>query len=329
MIFALLPVLGQSQYQGTYFGYGYVRLEGAVTQPETPSGIAIAEVAADGSISLQNGDITGSVDDNGVITWDQPNNLFLNAGNIENVVLHGSGSSVSGAVTTFTRIELKSGGGLNAGDSLDESIKLINPANALSDKIRVLHDGTKFVALGSKGTVSISEDGTSWETRAIGTPHDLRDIAFGNGTWVAVGDANTVLTSTDLVNWVPRASGVGDIQQWPVVSVAFFNGRFYIANLIGAVVRSTDGTNFTQCTIDGGGVISINYLAYGNGKYALSQGFYYAHSSDGITFTRATSPVTFGFLGFDGTRFIGRAQGTSSGSNAFRHSTDAVTWMAG
>jgi hypothetical protein len=125
-----LPASAQSAFQGSYFGYAYVTLQGAVNQPETATGTVIAEVDAAGEVTLLDG-TSGTVDSGGTITWRQPNGLFLTSGSIVDGVLRGNGSSSGTGVTTLTRIELRAGGGFDAADSLDDVLTLIQPENPL------------------------------------------------------------------------------------------------------------------------------------------------------------------------------------------------------
>jgi uncharacterized delta-60 repeat protein len=298
LLFALsIPSYGQAAYQGTYIGYSYIRLEGAVTQPETANGTVIAEVANDGSVTLQGGGITGTVDSAGNINWVQPNGLYLTSGNISGGTLHGSGSTTNGLTTTHTRIELKTGG-YDVNASLDGYFKVINPANALHNTVSVIHDGTRFVALGEYGAVHFSEDGLTWQSHHTGSVHPMSALAYGSGTYIAVGENNTLLTSTDLETWTPRASGIGQIYNLHIHTAAFFNGRFYIANIGGGVTRSTDATGASweapiyEANLIGplanpllrtmGGRLYLIAKPYGQNRFKIH------HSTNGSTFTEVT-----------------------------------------
>ncbi|WAC21489.1 hypothetical protein OVA24_08840 [Luteolibacter sp. SL250] len=297
LLFALgIPSFGQAAYQGTYIGYSYIRLEGAVTQPETANGTVIAEVANDGSITLQGGGITGTVDSAGTINWVQPNGFYLTAGNISGGTLHGSGSTTNGLTTTHTRIELKTGG-YDVNASLDGYFTVINPKPPLHDSVAIIHDGTRFVVLGEKGAIHFSEDGQTWQSRHTGSVHPMTALAYGSGTYVAVGENNTLLTSTDLENWVPRASGIGQVQNWHITTVTFHDGRFYIGNMTGGITRSSDATGATweapMYTSNAIGPLTNPLLrAMGSRLYLVAKGygqtrFKIHHSTNGTTFTEA------------------------------------------
>lgn len=332
-----------------------------------------SQCVIDGSIRLQGNDNVGAVNSAGTIIWTQPNDFFLTAGTIAGGTLIATGSTSNGLTTTYTRLDLKSGSGYSNADSLDEYFSVVNPRNPMSGFMRVLHDGSRFVALAFTGTISISTDGTNWQSRSTGSTMPLRDLAYGAGTWLAVGDANTLLSSTDLITWTSRASGIGALQNYGLTSAAFFNGKFYVTNMMWTVARSLtstaatwetmttapalntnflrtlngklyysgktlygsngllyymdDGSEFTEITLPGGSYPTISSMAFGAGKVLMNTGASYFTSTDGTEFTKVTSPINFGFIGFDGSKFVGRGlSGTSAG---FRYLTNAGTWTTG
>jgi len=58
-----------------------------------------------------------------------------------------------------------------------------------------------FVAVGDRGTIITSPDGTHWTPRNSTTTQWLLSVSYGGGTFVAVGDAGTLLTSADGLVW--------------------------------------------------------------------------------------------------------------------------------
>ena len=66
---------------------------------------------------------------------------------------------------------------------------------------------TKFMAVGSEGTILISSDGTSWTERSSGTGNTLYGVTYGNGLFVTVGNSGTIVTSSDGTTWTSRSSG--------------------------------------------------------------------------------------------------------------------------
>ena len=64
-----------------------------------------------------------------------------------------------------------------------------------------------FVAVGDKGTIITSSDGTTWTPGTSGTAEKLRGGAYGNSTLVVVGFSGTILTSSDGTTWISRTSG--------------------------------------------------------------------------------------------------------------------------
>jgi hypothetical protein len=164
-----------SQYQGTYIGNAFLSMQGVVTQPETVTGVTIAEVDAGGNLTLLDG-TTGVVNASGAITWSQPNGLNLNSGQIEGDTLHGNGSTSTQFVTTLTRIQLVRQGGATAPNlSLEETTREHGSAAVNQASVAV----TSNVAW--TATVGFLQD---WITLDNGS-------ASGNGTLVYSLSENT------------------------------------------------------------------------------------------------------------------------------------------
>ncbi|MBB5350863.1 putative delta-60 repeat protein [Haloferula luteola] len=298
LCWGVLPCLAQSEFQGSYQGDVFLRMSGHLTQAERPIGYAIAIVGPDGDISVQDGAITGQVDATGTITWNQPNDFSLDAGSISAGTLAATGSSTQNGTTTHTRLDLRLGGAFEPSGSLDGVMNPVNPDDFLTDGIRVIHDGSRFVALATHGTVSSSDDGIHWTHHSTGSPLPLTDLAYGQGTYVAVGEGNALYTSTDLETWTPRASSFLELQKWPITSVAFFQGRFYVGNLAGAIARSADTTGVTwEAPFIPGNVLGslagpilrvLNDRLYLSGKGYNAVQSDLRYSTNGTTFTPCT-----------------------------------------
>ena len=66
----------------------------------------------------------------------------------------------------------------------------------------------KFVAVGERGTILTSSDGTSWTSRTSGIVSiSIRGVSFGNSKFVVVGGGGTISTSTDGITWEFGTSG--------------------------------------------------------------------------------------------------------------------------
>ena len=54
----------------------------------------------------------------------------------------------------------------------------------------VAHGNERFVAVGSEGNIVLSVDGNTWNDGGRFTESDLRDVVFGQGTFVALVDVH-------------------------------------------------------------------------------------------------------------------------------------------
>lgn len=82
--------------------------------------------------------------------------------------------------------------------------------NEYQDFTSITHDGAKYIAVTSDGTVHTSTNGTIWDQRFATPSQDaLLAVAWTGERVVAVGAGTNVYTSTDCVNWniVPKGSG--------------------------------------------------------------------------------------------------------------------------
>lgn len=67
----------------------------------------------------------------------------------------------------------------------------------------VVWSGTRFVAVGSKGTIVHSSDGVSWMTAGhSATRNELRGVAWNGTRFVAVGASGTMVHSRDGDTWI-------------------------------------------------------------------------------------------------------------------------------
>src|SRR5437879_4377274 len=78
-----------------------------------------------------------------------------------------------------------------------------NPSLPLNPLNAVAFSAGKFVAVGGwQGAVFSSADATNWTQEASGSDQVLNGITFGGGLWVAVGSRGAILTSPDGTCWV-------------------------------------------------------------------------------------------------------------------------------
>ena len=65
-----------------------------------------------------------------------------------------------------------------------------------------------FIAVGKKGSIKLSLDGTTWENETSGVTTNLNAVAWGNEQYVAVGDAGVILASKDGKKWTQASATV-------------------------------------------------------------------------------------------------------------------------
>jgi hypothetical protein len=192
-------------------------------------------------------------------------------------------------------------------------------------------DGTsKFVAVGTEGTVQTSPDGTKWTPQASGVSVNLSGIAAGRSIFVAVGANGTILTSPDGRSWTKQESPTT-----VDLSHVIFNGAFFVAvggswSSGAATVKSMDGTSWTK--IESPSNHMFHGVAYGGGTLVASA----HHLSDLQTPALFTSAVSSGSAGASG---WSQRQGPDFhdsltvgddimvvGYSSFSMSRDGVTW---
>ena len=74
----------------------------------------------------------------------------------------------------------------------------------------VTYGNNTFVGVGFSGTILTSPDGASWTLRTSGTSYNLRGINYVNSTFIAVGESGTILTSSNGITWSSRTSGTSN-----------------------------------------------------------------------------------------------------------------------
>ena len=157
------------------------------------------------------------------------------------------------------------------------NFRWLNPYPQGSAIYGVAYGKNQFVAVGAKGAILSSVDGSNWRIQSSGFTDDLFSIAFGNNTFVALGPGK-VLISSDGINWTAEAApsfngfGINNIQ-W--VNTMFIAGGY------GLLFTSPDGISWTRCPTGMNGY--INGFAYGNNTYvAVGYEGMIATSTDGI-----------------------------------------------
>ncbi|QYR23341.1 hypothetical protein KZ483_10735 [Paenibacillus sp. sptzw28] len=112
-----------------------------------------------------------------------------------------------------------------------------NPLPAGYDLSAVTYGNGTFVAVGSRGTILTSGDGSNWVSRPSGIPYDLVDVAFGNGRFVAMNKDGVFLTSSDGTSWKISylvGSSLDPVDYRPFIrfiqsSITYGNGNFLVS----------------------------------------------------------------------------------------------------
>ena len=146
----------------------------------------------------------------------------------------------------------------------------------------VTYGKSKYIIVGSEGTMLISSDRTSWEYKKFG--HHLYSIIFENDTFV-VATEHGILTSSDGNSWIKRISG------YSFNDVAYGNNTFVSLGDGGTIFISSDKSTWTER--NSGTSNHLKGISFGNNIFvALGDGGKIITSSDGITWTSRNSGTT-------------------------------------
>ena len=192
-----------------------------------------------------------------------------------------------------------------------------------------------YVAVGASGILSTSTDGQVWTTQTSNTAADLRSAAYGAGLWVACGGtavpAGQFTTSPNGTTWTARASAVAQIVS-QVLYCPFATPQWVAVGGSVNIQRSPDGFTWSLANNAIFAGNAIGGLAYGNGTVVVAGGTagpFLASSTDGITFTPRTPPVTvpaltsLSFVCYGGGQFIAADTNTPA---TVLSSPDGITW---
>jgi hypothetical protein len=149
---------------------------------------------------------------------------------------------------------------------------------------------------------------------------DLGGIAYGNGKFVALGGGGELLIATNSSSWQRLVAPT----PWLVTDVTFGNGIFLavgtVNNQTGAVLRSTDGINWTSNSIGAG---RLSACAFGNGRFVTVDNLKLFSSSDGIQWVSNSLPV---FQVLNGVEFV-NDRFIALGATGFTlTSLDGINW---
>ncbi len=200
--------------------------------------------------------------------------------------------------------------------------KWLNPLPLGATFNDVVHTIDGFVAVGNKGKVAISANGSDWEIVDTLVPENLNAIIWTGSQYLAVGDGGVILTSSNARQWQQRFS-----QTTEHLLAAVWDGvRFVATGRNGITLTSSNGVSWNRGSWLGGAEVpsiasngEILVIPYGN------LGFFRT-STNGFSWTSRSSGAssTFSDVIWDGQQFIA----VGSGGTVAR-SEDGITWVVG
>ncbi|HYE30809.1 MAG TPA: immunoglobulin domain-containing protein [Methylomirabilota bacterium] len=316
-------------YGGFYVGAVYISFSGSISIPEYSAGGVAITVDGNGRLT-STGDLSGSVDNSGVVTFNPGNSSGFTTGAIDNLGnLSATSSRTANGVTTTLRLAARNiPPGYGASGTLAGRLTQHHPAQDITGMNDVTFTGSRFVAVGDRGAVAFSDDGLNWTRFGLPTTVDMVGIAakvsVRSTSYVAVGDSGARFYSLDGNNWTARGGGVS-----PFSSVAAGNGVFVGVDIFGSFGSSPDGNVWTGITVPiAGGTVGYPKLKFVNGRFVAANNTQISFSTDGATWT---TPVTPGVGQFNtGTRVVHVAHGNNlwvaAGHTGFATSADGTTW---
>ena len=167
----------------------------------------------------------------------------------------------------------------------------------------------RFVAVGYRGIILSSENGTTWTIRnqpgVANTPtgNGLNSVAF-NGTdlFVAGGLEGRILTSPDGITWTEENRVTTD----RYYSMSFGNGRFVTSAAAGRIYHCVDGVNWVKASANTG--VNNTSSLFENGLFLVGGGNGSVYTStDGISWTNKSSKESnyVHALTYSGSDYIG------------------------
>lgn len=105
----------------------------------------------------------------------------------------------------------------------------------------------RFVAVGERGTIAISNNGAIWQQIHSGISNNLQSITYGDGVFVAVGSGSTIIMSKDASTWVSTKPPLSD----NLLSVIYVNHQFVVeCENSNKVLKSSDGLQWSSNGVD-------------------------------------------------------------------------------
>ncbi len=213
----------------------------------------------------------------------------------------------------------------------------------------VCYGNGKSVAIVRRSNIfAYSTDGITWTQGTLPSSQSWDSVCYGNGKFVAISGAdmssNIFAYSSDGITWTQGT--MPSSQSW--ISICYGNGKSV------AIVRSNVFASiaFTEIStpasayfvIDDAKLGQENYsiskntisssknwqsVCYGNDKFVAIayNSNVFAYSTDGITWTQGTMPITYYW--YSVCYGNGKYVAIANNYNVFAYSTDGITWTRG
>lgn len=180
---------------------------------------------------------------------------------------------------------------------------------------------TLIVAVGESGITLISENGgVTWQNGASDTNQTLNCVMWDGEKFVAVGEKGIIRTSTNGLKWVNRQSG----NPLAIKSIAGSGNQYAAIGQNGTIITSTNASTWMDRA---SGVLDVLHHVSWSGSQFLAVGEQgtILTSPDAITWTKRTSgttePLRWG--GWFDYRFV-----VLGGNGKILTSLDGITWTS-
>lgn len=145
----------------------------------------------------------------------------------------------------------------------------------------------KYVVVGAKGLVMVSENLKDWNVIETNIQEDLLSITAGKGMFVATGINGIILTSKDTINWQKKTSSV-DVN---LIKSRYANGLFVATGSKGTVVTSSDTNVWEKEPVPF--KATIYGLTFNDDRYVITSTQYGTTGTIPIAFARVSRKITY------------------------------------
>ncbi|MSU35837.1 MAG: hypothetical protein EXS36_12190 [Pedosphaera sp.] len=155
-----------------------------------------------------------------------------------------------------------------------------NPLPQSQSLFAVAHGPNQFVAVGGRGTLLTSSDGSNWALQNRRADVALTGVAYGGGLFAAVGAGGTILSSSGGTNWSYRYTAVSTFLN----SVTYGAGRFVAVGsapgLSTLILHSSDAIHWERILLNG--FHAQQCVGYGEGRFIAAGASSILVSTDGM-----------------------------------------------